>query len=64
MVEKTGEQKYKPHPPGQEPMDERLLFLQVTGPILLDVPVELILQSKAVVFVVQFSNLQIIDKHI
>lgn len=46
------------HTPDQEPVDKLLLLLQVSGPVPLDVSVELILQRVAVVFSAQFRNLK------
>lgn len=58
MGQGTDWESCKPHPPGQEPMNE-LLLLRVAGPISLDVPVELIFKSETVVLRVQLSNLEI-----
>lgn len=46
------------HPPDEEPVDKLLLFFEVPGPVSLDVPVELILQSVAVVFRIHFTDLK------
>lgn len=46
------------HLPDQKSVDKLLLLLQISRPVSLDVSVELILQSVAVVFKVQFTNLK------
>lgn len=46
------------HLPDQKSVDKLLLLLQIPRPVSLDVSVELILQSIAVVLKVQFTNLK------
>lgn len=46
------------HLPDQKSVDKLLLLLQISRPVSLDVSVELILQSIAVVLKVHFTNLK------
>lgn len=46
------------YPPDQESVDELLFLLQISRPVSLDMSIELIFQTVAVVFRVQFANLK------